>query len=394
VSGEGCGPDRWRGPDLGLRQKGKTAWIFYWERLFPVMLLMVFLLPVDSGSLLCFLPGLFLRPASSPRLCGVVLWLLWALLSRLWGPFFPAGLLDFFGESIIVLAAYAAGSYGQQRKSWWPAVWLALSLVLCLIFVQALAAPPYPSAWASPTDPAPFRATGAGLNPNTTGLLLAFFLPILLAGWEGGHGVLKKRERRLAGLLFLLSLPALAFTFSRTAWSAAVAALLFYGGDKTRYFRRRWLLIPFLAVLLFPTLQQRIQAPWQSSTFQYRWQIWQETWVLMKKYPLTGVGKRALASYLQASTLGVAHLHNHYWQLMVEKGLPALFIFGGLVYANLIRPFVRKQKRGELSFLERGVTAALLGQLVAGLAESIWASPLLQFLFWFGFALLDGGNWR
>ena len=72
--------------------------------------------------------------------------------------------------------------------------------------------------------------------------------------------------------------------------------------------------------------------------------------------------------------------------------MPALFIFGWLVYAYLILPFVRKNKLGQLSLLERGMTAALLGQLVAGLTESIWASPLLHFLFWFGFALLDGGN--
>ena len=353
---------------------------------------MVFLLPVDHFSFLCFLPGLLFLPAASPRFRAILIWLLWTLLSRLWGPFFPTGLLDFLPESMILLAAYVAGRYSQEGKSWWQAVMLALALILFLIFVQAYAAPPYPSAWASPTDPVPFRATGAGLNPNTTGLLLAFLMPILLAGWEERHGVLKKRERYLTGLLFLLTFPALAFTFSRTAWAAAAAGLLFYGGSKKRVFRLRWLLLPLLAASFFSALMLRVQAPWQSSTFQYRWQIWQETWPIMKKYPLTGVGKPALVSYLQATSLGVAHLHNHYWQLTAEKGMPALFIFGWLVYAYLILPFVRKNKLGQLSLLERGMTAALLGQLVAGLTESIWASPLLHFLFWFGFALLDGGN--
>ncbi len=363
----------------------------YWERLFPVMFLMVLLLPVDPFSFLCFLPGLFFLPAVSPRLRGIFFWLLWTLLSRLWGPFFPAGLLDFLPESIIVLAAYAAGWYSRGKRSWWQGAMPAIALILFLSFVQAYAAPPYPRAWASPVDPAPFRVTGAGLNPNTTGLLLAFFLPVFLAGWEGADGVLTKSERYVAGVLFLLALPALAFTFSRTAWAAALTALLFYVGSKKGGRRARWLFLPLLAVQLFPALRQRLQVPWQSSTFQYRWRLWQETLVFMKKYPLTGVGKPVLASFLQAPSRGVSHLHNHYWQLIAEKGLPALFIFGWLVDAYLWRPYVRQNQRGRVSCLERGVTAALLGQLVAGLAESIWASPLLQFLFWFGFALLDGG---
>jgi hypothetical protein len=38
--------------------------------------------------------------------------------------------------------------------------------------------------------------------------------------------------------------------------------------------------------------------------------------------------------------------------------------------------------------LERGIKAAMVSQLVAGITESVWVVPLFAFLFWFGFALL------
>lgn len=389
------GVSQWLLKHIFSLNKQKTNWRFYWEHLFPVMLLMVFLLPVDPLGLLCFLPGFLLLPALSAGIRAVVIWLAWILLSGLLAPAFPSGLFAFFQESVMVIAAYAAGLYSQGKRVWWQVVMLALALILLLIFIQAYAAPPYPSAWVSPTEQGmvPFRVTGAGINPNTTGLFLAFLLPILLAGWEEHNSVLKKWERYLAGIFFLLTLPALVFTFSRTAWVAAGCALLFYWGRQKKVLIFRFLLVLLIVALLFPFLGMRMKHPLQSSTFQYRWYLWQETRPLTKKYLLTGVGKQALASYLrQTPSLGVAHLHNHYLQLTVENGVPALFVFGWLVYTYIFMPFAHQNRIGQASLLERGICAALLGQLVAGMAESIWASPLLHFLFWFGFALLDGGN--
>ena len=231
----------------------------------------------------------------------------------------------------------------------------------------------------------PFRVTGLWNNPNLTGLFLAYLLPLFLAG----AGKREARCGRSRAFLFMaltgLTATALLFTYARTAWVAAVVSLFFYWGPWEQVNRRRLIVILLLLVGLFPSVAGRIGiTPLASGTVDFRFQIWQETWQLVQKYPLAGGGKNELRATLRP--LRVDHAHNHYLQIAAEKGIPALLLFGWLLFR--FRKAACRPERTQDNRLLRGVQAAFFGQLVAGLAESIWAVPLGSFLFWFAFALV------
>ncbi|NLM37948.1 MAG: O-antigen ligase family protein [Firmicutes bacterium] len=279
-----------------------------------------------------------------------------------------------------------------------------------LALVQAAVAPPFPRGWVAPAERGvlPFRVTGLWSNPNRTGLFLAFLLPLFLVRVEEG----KERTRRAntgaqpAGgglrpvpparaaffmVLTGLTATALLFTYARTAWVAAVVALFLYWGPREWVNRRR--LVAFILVLIgfFPSVAGRIgRNPFASGTMNYRLAVWQETWQLVQKYPLTGGGEKELRAALRPWR--VDHAHNHYLQIAAEKGVPAFLLYGWLLFrfwqaARRPGSTAAGRARGD-DRLRRGVVAAFGGQVFAGLTESIWAVPLGSFLFWFAFALV------
>ncbi len=378
------------GPVGVEEQQDQLQWRLYWDHFFPAMLFFVLLFPADSLSFIFFLPGLLFSSSFPRRIRPVLLWSAWSFVSALLAPSFPSAVISFFQETTIVLSGLAAGFYSRGKREWFQIILLSLALVISLTFLQAYAAPPFPPSWVplSEKGKIPFRVTGAGDNPNLTGLYLAYMLPLLLVGWESKNGYWKKIESSCSGILFFLSLPALIFTFSRTSWVAAVFTLVFYWLPNEKGKIIRLILVIIIIVCIFPPLVARIlHHPFQSGTFEYRVRIWKETWGLVQKHPVTGVGKEALIFHLHhTQTMRADHLHNLYLQLIVEKGIPSLFIIFWMVYNFILIPSSRSIHQSSL--LERGIRAALLGQLVAGLTESVWNPPLLHFLFWFGFALL------
>ena len=143
--------------------------------------------------------------------------------------------------------------------------------------------------------------------------------------------------------------------------------------------------------IVFPPLADRVLfISYQGNTLNYRVQIWKATWELVTKHPWTGVGRESLTFWLaHLPDFPAVHAHNHYLQIMAEKGVPALLIMLWIAY-RLISNFFRDRDSILISPMEKGIHVALLSQLVAGFTESIWVSPLPLFLFWFGVALIEG----
>lgn len=360
----------------------------HWPRFFLYSLFFVFLAPLDPLHYLPFLPGYFV----SLSYCGMVrplyLWLGWSFFSALLAPGFPGTLLDFGREAIVAGAGFVAGLYGRQDRRWLVILVTFAFLMVGLILIQAAAAPPFPPGWVGPAERTtlPFRVTGLWHNPNLTGLFLAYLLPLLLAAAESRGKAQQRLTARLFVVLVGLTVMALIFTYSRTAWGAALASLFFYWGIREKAKLRRTLLILLLLVGFFPSVGSRLgNNPLASGTVGHRFQIWQETWGLVQKYPLTGGGKSELRALLRP--LRADHAHNLYLQLAAEKGIPALLLLGWLLHRFHTAARLA-EAAGMNGRLQRGVQAAFGGQLVAALAEHTWAVPLGSFLFWFAFAMV------
>ncbi|NLY91789.1 MAG: O-antigen ligase family protein [Firmicutes bacterium] len=362
----------------------------YWLRFFLFNLCLVLLQPEVVFNFLLFLPGYLLPMQYAGAKSLLYLWLGWAYFSALFSPGFPSSLLALGHEFVLVTAGFYAGLYSRQDRRWVWVLFFIGFLMVGLIFIQAAAAPPYPPGWAGPAERAflPFRVTGLWKNPNRTGLFLAFLLPILVAFLEA-EGALTRRTF-LPGALLVLTVPALLFTYSRTAWAAALVSLVFYWGPRQKEKLRRLFGVGLLLFGFFPSVSGRIgRNPFHSATMLYRYRIWQETWALVQKYPWTGGGGNMLRAALHP--LQAEHAHNHFLQLAAEKGLPAVLLFTGVVY-RLLRTPLCPGDWGEDRCFRRGVQSALLGWVVAGLTESLWVVPLDLFLFWFGLAYVTAGR--
>lgn len=362
----------------------------YWPRLFFFTFVLILLQPQELLAYLFFLPAFFLPLSGRGQYRPLYLWLGWSFFSTLWAPGSASLLRTWGAEGIIAGAGYAAGLFGREDRRWLVALQVIGLLTGGLILVQAAVAPSFPPGWVAPAERGvlPFRATGLWSNPNRTGLFLAYLLPLFLAGAEEAKG--KTRRRRsgvfLAMVLIGLTATALLFTYARTAWVAALVALFLYWGPREPANCRRLVAAILLLAGFMPSVAGRIGTnPLASGTVAYRFLIWQETWSLVQKYPVTGAGHHELRLALRP--LRVDHVHNHYLQLAAEKGIPALLVFGWLLW-RFRQSACRLGKEGRDDRLLWGVRAAFGGQLVAGLAESIWAVPLGSFFFWFAFALV------
>ncbi|NLZ44440.1 MAG: O-antigen ligase family protein [Clostridia bacterium] len=351
-------------------------------------LTLIFYLPESLWPYIPLLGTVVFTGAKIPLPAG--LWLGWSFL----GTLRAAGLMHltcFFREALIILAAIFYGSFlrrqaqaGREPLGAGFFSLIILPMIVLGLFQAAAGLLPQPPSWLDPRQRpvVPFRLTGTLDNPNLFGMILAFILPLLLTSFVdtgGGMG----RRRLFYIFAGFLHIAALLFTFSRTAWLAAGTAFLVFQGREGKPLLLRLAILLLFIFLVFPALRARLYPPgglWRDSTVAYRRQIWEASWELFKENPLgTGSGGFQRAEPLQRR-LPAVHAHNQLLQIAVEQGIPGLFLFSWVVYLGFSKP--------AKTVMERGVQAALCGQLAAGLTESPWADPLLLFLFWCGWAFL------
>lgn len=357
-----------------------------WESLLWFALILVAYLPEEQWLYLTLFSSLFLGGLRLGRFTLIVWSLLgWSLVGSLTAPepLWSTGCL--LREALVILAGVFAGLYWGERKNVWK-IWALSGLpIVFLGFAQAIAGNSYPAAWVSPEERGqiPFRITGVFENPNSFALYLAFLIPIIISMSLPRN--FRQRERNSARLLAGLYFIAILFTFSRTGWVAAGISLFFlwFRENKRSLFRTAvGLMILFI---LYHPLAFRISpiaVAGENATVSYRLRLWKEGWRLVKEDPLKGVGACGVKRrFPLISALVADHLHNLYLQTLVEKGVVGLILLFILIYLVMISPAKAPAARG--------VKAALIGQLAAGVMESIWSHPLLLLLFWFGYGYLQ-----
>ena len=327
----------------------------------------------------------------------VILWVSWGLCSALWSPEPGGAVWNWLQEVLIILGGIGGGLYLRKKPVGWGILFASSIPVVFLGFIQTVLVNPYPIEWVSPSRlPQVFtRITGTLGNPNLFGEYLCFLLPIALGMVLNGtdvKGVTKATRlspvvfnpRR--GLVFLSLVYGLLLfpTFSRTSWGAVFAGLLCLLRSKQNI---RFFLVLVLGLVLITLLQPLYlevltgQALSFDQTIRYRFEVWEGTWRLIKNFPYSGVGGGNFSRYYPYLGMNKAdHSHNLFLQIMVEKGGFGLFFLFLLLSALFSVPAG--------SYTERGVRAALLTQVVAGLTEYVWASPLMISFFWLGYGYL------
>jgi putative inorganic carbon (HCO3(-)) transporter len=273
--------------------------------------------------------------------------------------------------ALVGLAAYHAANRARGRRA--LAVYLTMASLVALLGFAI---------WVAQGHTFSSRARGFAGHYMTFAGQLLIEIPLAL-----GVALTAREPRWRAGgwLSALLGFAALAVTFTRSAWvgvlvscTALLAAVMPWG--------LALLAVAAMAAWFFApgAWHARLHSigdpnnPWNRE----RVIMWHAGWHMFRDRPITGVGLQDLKPlYLVYRTAGstevVGHLHNVYVQIAATMGVVGLVAFAWL-YTALLRTasagiaFLRRASwRGEgvAAGVRLGVTAALLGFLVAGLFE-------------------------
>ncbi len=257
------------------------------------------------------------------------------------------------------------------------------------------------------------------INKNTIGAALAFFPPLLLSLlWDSGaFARIKSHYANLSSLpelvykaLVLITLAlvllALLLTQSRGAWLGCAAGVFLLVTLKEKRFL--WLIpvliIAFLVILFWradgslSVLLSHLDTS-QEATLPGRLEIWQKALVILRDFPVTGIGlgafgevyRQYFASIVLPSAADVVfHAHNTLLSVAVEVGLPGMVLyvallggFGAMAWKTMA--YTRTLNR----LLGFGLAGGLFAFVVFGLLDAFTLGRNLEVIFWIFLGLMS-----
>jgi O-antigen ligase len=237
------------------------------------------------------------------------------------------------------------------------------------------------------------RVYGTFAHPN----LLAFYLLLAISLCLVVFLVSEKKQITILfyGLLSILFLISLGFTYTRSAW-IGLALIVFMLG-LTRY--RKFLLIAVLAMIIgYFSIEQintrlssfTLKDP--SSSVQWRLNLWKDEARLISKKPLFGYGAGTSDDVIlrdRGSEAGSSAPHNDYLRIALEAGLIGLGAFLAFIFLVLKNLFLqyKKQTKPRLKTLSFVVFILIGGFYLISFGDNILANTALQWALW---ALLGG----
>ncbi|MSQ28673.1 MAG: O-antigen ligase domain-containing protein [Dehalococcoidia bacterium] len=308
-----------------------------------------------------------------------------------------------FGRLVLGVLFFFSVSHGlQTRRALQEAVvmtvagsWLAACLAIALYllpseanhrFLEGLGWVGYPvgdSVVRFVADTGVRRATGAAIDPNLLGGLLALSLPLALSQ---GFGLRPGLQR----ILFLMSAGtiaiALLLTFSRAAWIGAFVSMIVLGFVG---YRRIWWGIPVAVVAAAAgpwreNIWQRLQSGvlWSDRASLMRIEEYREAMARVAQNPVLGIGfgtPPGMDPLLRVSST--------YLLVAEQSGLVGLIAF--LAAPSLIlwasAQQIRRGQPKDTAAIRAGAAAALCGALAIGLFDHYFFNygfPQTIALFW------------
>ncbi len=239
------------------------------------------------------------------------------------------------------------------------------------------------------------RAYGSLPHPN----ILAGFLVIAVLFLLYLAFLAKNRSQRIFVLVSLLAIiPALFFTFSRSAWIAIIVCLLILSGwlyrQKQYLWNKTFLKIFLLTVLMVVILGINLRGPLATrikgdqdlevASIQLRMTYTRQAWDLIKEQPWqgTGIGNYTLVVFQKINNNWPGYyyqpVHNIYLLVLAETGIFGAAAFG-LILLLLLLFFAKKagQLDGVIIFL------GLLSILIISLFDHyFWTIEFGVLIFW------------
>ncbi|NLY74862.1 MAG: hypothetical protein GX075_06125 [Firmicutes bacterium] len=214
-------------------------------------------------------------------------------------------------------------------------------------------------------------------NPNIYGLYLLSILSFAFDGISADNYFF----RIMSGLVLILTVISLYFTYSRTAWLLGMAAAFYWfqkrikSGKSLVYLGAGALLLSLLPG--FRTRMAALASPLEN-TFRLRVRIWRNILRLITGSWLWGFGPGSFIEvyrHFPAGTGPVQHGHQLYLQLWLENGVLSLTAFGGVIVKSLAGFF---GNRGSV----KATALAILLFLTAAFSETWWVHPFCGGYFW------------
>ena len=242
-------------------------------------------------------------------------------------------------------------------------------------------------------------------HPNTAGYLFSMSIPLALGVVASETG----RLRNLGVLSLALQGIGLVLTYSRGAWMASAASLLFIGVAAKRYKQVLSLLIlaAFVFVLATP-LKERffsLMNPQGDDAINYRIRLMKDSFRLGVDHPVLGIGygrgrlKESLRETYKGTineTNPIWHAHNVYIELFAETGLLGLGAFLWLLSDSIYRTLQKAfhEQEPAMRIIHCAVLAALVAFMVAGLGDVPFYHHETRIYFFSLLALMHLGSYN
>jgi len=264
----------------------------------------------------------------------------------------------------------------------------------------------------------PGAPVGQGINANTLGGALTFFLPFLISLlWDKGgfKRMLDKNSQRVSlknilykvGILFALLLASITLLLSqsRGAYIGCAFGLFVLAIWKDQRFL--WL-IPLIALFII-IAQQDFESgslldlisqldTSGEATLLNRLDLWRNTIYLIQDFPVTGIGLSTFGpvfvnfytfNIFQYGDLVFFHAHNNLLNVAVEMGLPAL-----VLYCTMLGGFFTmawhtyRTGRAFIRALTIGLACGMLAHQVFGLMDAYTLGKKFGVIMWIYFGLI------
>ncbi len=226
---------------------------------------------------------------------------------------------------------------------------------------------------------APVRISGF-LSYMTFSGQLAMAIPIIFALFLSSKTLSK---RLLGAISLILTILALLWTYTRSAWIGTICAFILFGYLKGK---KTFIVLLLLGICLIslailqPEILDRSLSVFSTKENVERLYTWQSTIKMILDHPLAGIGK---GNYSKLAPIyrtqydfdfsSRAHAHNNLLQVTVTGGIPTLLCFlwlWGVIFKEVYRTYQRIPRESPaLKVLSLGFLGAITGFFVQGFFE-------------------------
>lgn len=283
----------------------------------------------------------------------------------------------------------AIKTYKDQEKS----IFLII-IVMLLIAVRAFRAYSQGEYYSEQSRyEGPFWAVNLGANHFAAFIVdyWAFLLGLFLYDTN-------KNRKLLLLITVLFLLHPLFFAYSRGAYAAAAAVLIFYGILKNRYLLIGVLIVVFFWKAILPhTVVQRIESTEKEEgqldlSSQRRLILWNHAISLWKKEPILGNGFGSF-SLSSVSALGKHYTdpHNIYVKFLAEQGIVGIIFLAGILFSAFKSGFILQ--KFSVNTFHKGMGLGLMGCTISLIITNAfgdrWSFQELCGFFWIIWGIVD-----